>query len=230
MERKFQTTFIPKKPISGSFEVKRREHVSAFLGASVILALITLGLAAGFYFWGKTIGDSIISLDGKINDARKLLDENSFIAFQKLNDRVKSAKSILAGRYSYFDFLSYLERAMLKNISVISLTVKKASGEYTAELDGEALSFQAVALQSDEFAKHPAVKKAIFSDLGMDKTRRVVFQVALAIDPPLINKDLTQPDVPAEDDTTTPAGGDAVAPPADNIPETNASDIDNFRF
>ena len=119
---------------------------------------------------------------------------------------------------------------MLKNISVISLTVKKASGEYTAELDGEALSFQAVALQSDEFAKHPAVKKAIFSDLGMDKTRRVVFQVALTIDPPLINKDLTQPDVSAEDDTTTPAGGDAVAPPADNIPETNASDIDNFRF
>jgi hypothetical protein len=104
------------------------------------------------------------NLDRRLNTARDLLNEHSTVPpLFALIDEI-TLKSV---RYTYFSYVNNGSAA-------------------TVRMSGEASSFQSIALLALEYNRSGKINNPIFSNLGVELSGQVTFDVAFNIDPVLV--------------------------------------------
>ncbi len=184
MDPKFQTSFIPKQPVSAGETYRTTGGVNLVVLLSFIVLIVAGVTAIGLSFYQKSLVASIDSINIKLAKIREDLEPSLIAKIKRMDTRIESAKSILNRHRATSVFFSLLENSTLKNVSFQSFDYKEADEEKIAvTMKGEATSYGAVAIQADELLKGKGVIDPIFSDFSLNQFGRVLFSVRFNIDP-----------------------------------------------
>lgn len=185
MDGKFQTSFIPKKPVV-SAERSRNSGMSLFMIVSIFIFAVSLALA-GLVFFGQRYLSSQLEKDKQnFSKAQENFDSITIETLVKLSKRIESAKKILNKHRAILPIFDFLETKTLENIRFKTVNVSfSEDGIPKLDIKGEAKNFSAVALQSDVFSESKELKNSIMSDVDLALTGGVTFNFTSEVDPNL---------------------------------------------
>jgi len=196
METKFQTSFIPKKPMVQ--EKKISSGINLFLLISLIIFFITSGLAGYVYFEKQRL---VKKIDGEKTTIAKnknslTKDSLSIESFVELNTRIEVSKELLSKHITVVPIFSFLQDRVLKNVRFNSFVFSYSdkadtSGKNSVKVDvsGKALNWRTMAAQVDEFSKtqwKSIIKESKISNLSLSSDGSVAFLYTAYLNPDFI--------------------------------------------
>lgn len=193
METQFKNSFIPKKPIdvSGNLRTTRSsKHIFSTI-FSLIGTLIFVATLAGYgatFVWQIKLRKNIDSQVVQLKKARDEFNDSFIQEATRLNNRIVEAKSMLDNHVSPSSLYAMIEKKTLQTVSFSKFSFKdNEDGTLTVSGSGDALRYESIVLQSDAFGKSGFLRNVIFTDLKADDTNRVVgFSFEATLDPQLI--------------------------------------------
>jgi hypothetical protein len=185
METKFQTSFIPKKPLPGDPNLKHTPATSSILMLiAVILFVASLG-GAGFTFLAKGY------LEKVQEDSRKNLADNEkrfnlplIEELKKANTKIDLAKQLIQNHIAVSEALNIIANLTAEKVYFTSFQFLAGDAKattYRIKMAGVADSFNSIAFQSDVFGKsskygtNKVIKNPILSDLSVSDAGDVKF-------------------------------------------------------
>lgn len=196
METKFQTSFIPRKPIAQ--ETARKAGISLFLLISVIVFLIVLGISGYVFLEKQLLVKNIINEQQVIeqNQTGLVSDATTIESIITLDSRINVANQLLNSHVSISPIFGFLQQITLRNVRFrnFSFTVsgKDEAGQprVAIQMSGQARDFETVASQADEFGKtnwNNIIKEPKISGLNLATDGSVTFTFSAFVVPVFIN-------------------------------------------
>lgn len=190
MDKEFQTSFIPKKPLTEERIVTRRP-VSLVNFVVTLIFIGSLVAAGGAYAYQLTLKKSVSDMDAQLVLARNSFDPNVIAEMQMLDKRLKASGEILDSHIMISPIFISLQSVTLKTVSYTKFTyeLKTEAGkkQVDVQMSGKATGYDAIALQSDSLATNKYIKNPIFSNLNLDEKGRVTFDLSFTVDPSFVN-------------------------------------------
>ena len=189
METKFQTSFIPKQPVTA--EAPRHTSVtSLFFLFGFIIFMASIAAAGGVFIYGQVIHKNIQQGTAQLTINRNAFDPNTISQITRLNDRINSADYLLKKHKSVSTLFLVLSNATLKNVRFTDFNYVGIDDKISLTMKGQATSYETVALQAKEFT-NPNLKNVfrspLFGDLTLDTQGNVSFSFTTNIDPFLVD-------------------------------------------
>ncbi len=189
METKFQTSFIPKQPVT---ETAHRASSSGLIFLiSLILFVASIAAAAGAFLYNDYIDKSIVEGNAQLKRNEQALDPTTIQGLTRLNDRINSATTLLDKHVAVSRLFAVLSDATLQNVRFNDFTYANAGGDkVNISMKGQATSYETVALQSKSFtdpSRKNVFKSPLFGDLNLDQSGNVTFSFSASIDPSLVS-------------------------------------------
>lgn len=181
MDTKFQTSFIPRKPlVPNSSAVPQNSG-----GSNGLLVLIALGLfgvsvasAVLVLGWQRVEQGSIEKNKVTLAETRKQFGED-VVMLKRFNSKIKLAKEVVDNHVSVSNIFEALEEVTVDNVRYkefsFELPANPANDKIFFELAGEAKTFEALAFQSDTILESDKFVSPIFSDLEINEKNLVDF-------------------------------------------------------
>ncbi len=218
MDTRFQTSFIPKKPIVGSDTVYSSERVSAFFVVALILFLASVASAAGVYVYEKTLEKANLANDQKLGEKEKRFEPATLNEIQVKNTQISAAKDILAKHVVISEFLKNLSTFTLQTVRFKTFDYKYTSPEkITISMKGEGRDFRSVALQSDIFAKKNTIfKNPIVSNLAVNTDGTIDFDFTASLTAEVLSYKASRPVTTTTNTTTNTASSTSTRSAAQN--------------
>lgn len=188
MDAKFQTSFIPKRPLTAPTIAPHHGGMSIFMVLSVVLFIVSIaggGLAIGWKnFLQKQQNDYKTTLERSRNQFNPELIEQ----LKKANTKIDLSKQLLKNHLAVSGVFDIIARLTAENIRFNSLDFSAPIGSSPTAKDGVRVtmrgvgtSFSAIAFQSDVFGqsakygKNKLLKNPVLSDLAVDQNGNVAF-------------------------------------------------------
>ena len=194
METKFQTSFIPKKPVVE--ERASSSSISLFLLLSIIVFLVSLGLGGWVFIQKDLLIKNIKSAEEIIRANKAAFELNTIESMIRLDSRIKIAKGLLVSHVSISPIFSFLEDKTLKSVRFKTFSFsgagKDESGASSVKvtMTGQARDFKTVALQAEEFGNvnyRNIIKNPVFSDLNLTSDGSVSFSASMLVVPSFLS-------------------------------------------
>ena len=182
----FQTSFIPKKSFDQTASLKKKSS-GIVLPLAVIIFLVSAFSAGGVFLYEKFLNSSIERKKESLETAKAAFEPELIRQLSRLGIKLATAESLLGEHVALSSFFEFLEEITLETIRFNSFSYTIDETGLKISMEGEALSFAAVALQSDEFAKQRYLREPVFSGLDLDDTGNVEFMVTAYVDPALVS-------------------------------------------
>jgi hypothetical protein len=190
MEAKFQTSFIPKKPIIQEERIHSR--LSIFLLISLIIFFVSLGLAGWVFLKNKLLIQQIVDQQKTVQTNKNGLTKDSVTveSIVALDSRIMLANQLLANHVAISPIFSFLGQRTLTNVRFKSFSVTSVGQDSTGvtsvkiEMSGQAKDFNSVASQADEFGKSDytnIIKEPKISGLSLNPDGSVAFIFSASI-------------------------------------------------
>ncbi len=200
IEKDFQTSFIPKKPLAQD-RVSREKPISILNVIATIIFFASLSVGVVFYFYKLSLADSIQKMANDLERAQAAFEPTLIYELETLDRRITASQEILDRHISVTPIMTGLSAITLKSVQFTDFdfgvgTDNKNIIEVT--LKGKAKSYTAIALQAEELKKQPAFIDPIFSNLSLDTKGNVVFDLNFEVDPAFVSYDID-----SESTTTT---------------------------
>ncbi|MBI3305658.1 hypothetical protein HYZ82_00815 [Candidatus Nomurabacteria bacterium] len=192
MEQNFQTSFIPKKPVIEQ-RVTPVRSVSALTIISLFILFAVLLGTGGLYFYKVSLEKSIVQMENDLNLARDRFEPSKITELQTLDKRLRDSTEILSKHTAatpIFQALSDITMQTVRYTKFAYETAEGKSGEGSKvgiKMSGIAVGYRSVALQSDLFAKNKNFISPIFSNLTLDPSGNVQFDLEFSVDPAFVN-------------------------------------------
>lgn len=180
------TSFVPKTPVQTVVRPPSSgTNVLALIG-TFLLVLAIVG-AIGTFLYDRYLLGVITAKSEEITIAQNEINTDTIEDFVRLRNRFEASAKLLNDHVAVSQFFDLLEKSTLQNIRFESLTfVKQDDGTITVQMAGVAKSFNALAAESNAFAREPYIKSAIFSDINTQLNNTVTFSFDARLDPRLI--------------------------------------------
>ena len=189
MEQNFQTSFIPKKPmIPESVTVAR--PVSILLIISLFILFTVLIATGGLYLYKGSINKSIITMQDSLQKAQARFEPSAISKLQVLDKRLDASSQILGNHLSITPIFSALEALTMKSVRYTNFSYDLGTDKnptVNVKMSGIAIGYRSVALQSDLFAQNKNIIDPVFSNLTLDNSGNVIFDLEFSVDPAFVN-------------------------------------------
>lgn len=199
METKFQTSFIPKKPVASVGAIggvtptpPKRKSNSILMTIALFLFLLSLGAAGGVYFWKGLLLSSQESYKTQLAQREKQFNTRLIEELKRQDIKITTIDQLLSNHLSISDVFDILGSFTIQNVRFSSLDLTapaNSSEEIKVSMKGVAANFSAVAFQSqvfntlDQYGLRGIVKNPILSDPVLDSAGTVSFNFTASIDP-----------------------------------------------
>ncbi len=182
MDPRFQTSFIPKKPIVASTD-KKGLSINLFVLFSTTLFVLSIGLAVSAYVYQSILVKDLEAKKASLAKSQKQFEPELIKKIARFDSRLSIANSLVKNHLypsSIFDLISRttLKTVRFRDFSFSSLGKDKIS----VSMKGQAQSFASVALQADAFAEEKLFKNAVISDFSLDSSGVVSFSFSGTVD------------------------------------------------
>jgi hypothetical protein len=193
MDTTAKPSFIPKRPLSVASSAPRR-GINPLSLIGFIIFFAALVLAAGVFVWKMSLEREIRDLQTSLEEAREVLDDQVIAELVALSARMQSAKTLLNNHRAVSAFFDFLEPLTLKNVRFKNFTFSSGTnqgnpgGQLGVSMDGEALNFATLALQSDVIlANTQYLRQPSFTNVAVDRNGVVTFRFAAFINPEIVS-------------------------------------------
>jgi hypothetical protein len=201
METKFQTSFIPKRPLvsvggaaagAGFAPNRPRRTGSAFFNASVLLFIVSLGLAGGMYAWKSVTLANQDDLKLQLAERQKQFNPDLIAELKGINVKIDAAKQLITRHLAISNVFDVISKMTIEKVRFNSLDLtgpNTQSNDIKISMNGYGIDLSAVAFQSDvlgeleQFGLRNIVKNPILSNPVLEATGAVSFGFSASIDP-----------------------------------------------
>ena len=170
MEPKFQTSFIPKKPIIDSPGIvvsHSKESSNIFSTIATVFFIITLLVYGSMFGYKIILQNQIISADKSLNDARASLETSKIQDLLDANSRIEATKNLLEKHIVVSELLLLVQSLTIKNFRYTDFQYKNNNGLPSMSASTEAGSYNAIIQQSKVFDGASFIQGYSFSDFGL---------------------------------------------------------------
>ena len=166
MDNSFQTSFIPKKPITSSGSKYVRPPTSIFT-VLAFLVLILVGIASGgLYLYKNYLLNQKVSLSASLEKVRESFEKDTIDELELYDKRASASRKILGGHIVLSPMFTLLGNLTIPSIQYTAFDHQTDLQQgFTVKLSGVALDYRSIALQADVFnsAKGRLFKNVVFS-------------------------------------------------------------------
>ncbi len=203
MDPRFQTSFIPKKPIVAQ-PGRAPSSINLFSLLATVVFIVALALSGGVFFYKQLTQKQIDANKVSLEKAKDAFEPDTINQIVRLDTRIVTSKKLLANHLAitpFFDFLSSitLPTVRFKTFDFTHLGKDKIK----VSMSGQARDYASVALQSDLLNKQKYLKETIIGDMSLDSSGTISFSVDTVVDPDLLSYALSIGVVPVKSATTT---------------------------
>lgn len=184
---------------------RRRRYVSIFNIAALVVFLGSLILAVGVFVYKDVSEGALASRKQELQAQKGSFSTSDIEALRELDRRISVAQALLDRHLSPSVVFDALEERTLADVSFSAFSyLRRESGSVEVLLDGTALRFNTVALQSRELGNTHVLASSIFSDLNIDEDgQRVTFTVTGEANDAALQYTATAPAAPTATSTAT---------------------------
>lgn len=188
MEPKFQTSFIPKKPIVNDIGVEvrvvRDTNVISLIGNIFFIAtLVALG---GLYAGKMIVRNQIDTAKTEIKKESEAFQLDKVNELIDNNSRIVAAKNLVDKHVAVSPLLSLVESLTVKRMRLLGLVYSNKAGVPTLNLTAEALNYNVLAEQSRIFKESTYMSNNQFSNFVLEDNGYIKVDFATAIDTNLV--------------------------------------------
>lgn len=199
MEPKFQTSFIPKKPLTASASGPARHSISVFLTISIIIFIISLGAAGFAYTWENILNSEQGQYKDTLAKDQDQFNTNLINTLTKANTKIDIAESLIANHLAVSEIFNIIGQLTIGSVQWKSFTFSApassgssaagTSKDTTISMQGETDSYYSVAYQSDVFGQsselgaNQVIKNPVLSNLSVGSDGKVGFSFTASVNP-----------------------------------------------
>ncbi len=205
MDKRNKISFIPQKPISRKIQGSIRP-ASLMIAVSFAVFFFTFAVYGGMFFYNFNLENAVEDKQQELKLVKDKLDPGDIMGrAQKLQKKVSNVSGILDSHIAPSIVFGLLEDITLQSISFntfeftnsddtmgrgVGLEEKSDGTSFSINLKGVAPSYSSVAYQSDiiekEIKKNNRVENFIISNISLDNTGSILFDLDLSISPSLL--------------------------------------------
>lgn len=182
---KFQTSFIPKKPVVGPQSTRASGGIFYVLGS--IIFTIAIIASIGVFGYQKFLEGKIAKMEIDLAQAREALDPELIKEISRTNNRFVYAEEIINKHQTTSSFFNVLEKLTLQSLRFSSIVYNTDVQGLLVTLKGEAKSYSVIALQSKIFSEDKNFVDPQFSDLDLNEQGNVVFTFKSHLNPDVVS-------------------------------------------
>ncbi len=196
METKFQTSFIPKKPIvpvgGATAPIKHHHATSLLMTIAVFIFLASLVAAGGAYLWKGYLLSAQEDYKKQLSERERQFNVDLIEELKRANVRIDMASKLLGNHLALSQVFDILSRMTIVKVRFksLELTNTGVDGEgIRVEMKGSGTNLSAVAFQSDVLAQleqyglRKVIKNPILADPALDASGEVGFTFSAVVDP-----------------------------------------------
>ncbi|MCX6755944.1 MAG: PilN domain-containing protein [Candidatus Nomurabacteria bacterium] len=232
MDKSFQTSFIPKKPLLQESYVKS-EPMSFFSFIAGVLFVGSLLCFGGLYLYKSFLLNQKSVLEKSLLSSRDSFEPETIKVLELFDLKTNISKQLLSSHTVISPFFNTLSSLTIPSVQYTKFGIDVSEKGASVTMTGVALDYQYIALQAQTFnnAKGSYFKNVIFSDLVLKdkKSGNVSFKISFDVDPALLSyeRSVSSPEsaqpavnnvIPAKDVPST----DVVAPVSQDIKIDNS--------
>lgn len=178
MEAKFQSSFIPKKPLSDSQKVLGpvKKNTNIFSVIATLVFLVTIFVSGGLFVYEKIVEKQLVDTSKELDAARAAFETDKIQDLIDASTRLNSVKGMLEKHFAVSELLVLMQNYTVKTIQFNNFKFDNKSSNPLLSMDGEALSYNAVAKQSEVFAGTGFINNTLFSDFTLTDSGSVKFK------------------------------------------------------
>jgi hypothetical protein len=179
------TSFVPKQPVVATRRQRASTSVFAIIAYFVAgVALVAAGLVFAYQAYLTNVRTA---KEQQLTSAEAQVNIEVVKDYIRLRNRFRATESLLDGHVAASQFFDVLETLTLQNVRFQALQLAVSEDRSASiEMRGVAKSFNALAAESSAFAAEKRIKRAIFSDIAVDKSGIVTFILRAELDPSLL--------------------------------------------
>ena len=181
-----QTSFIPKKSLAKD-TIVREVPVGFFTLISTVLFFASLFSGIGVYFYKNFLNAQIKQNSGLLQSAQKAFDTTLIVELERIDKRIESAKGILTNHIVVSPIFKLLETSTIPSVRFNTFSYSFSNRKIEINMSGQARNYAYVALQSDVLGKNKYFLQHIFSDLNLDGSGNVTFNLSTVVSPTLLS-------------------------------------------
>lgn len=187
MENSFQTSFIPKKPITST--VSEKEPKSFFSIISIFILIVIILVSGGLYFYKSYLTKQKTDLSASLSITRDSFEKDTIEELELFDKRVESAKQILSKHLVFSPMFKLLGEMTIPQIQYTKFSQQTTDNSFIVNMEGTARDYRAIALQADMFntTKGSSFKNVLFSNLSKDKNNNVTFNLKFEVSRDLLS-------------------------------------------
>lgn len=210
MDEKFRSSFIPKQPLVGQeggsprYSRKRSERPSLFISLSTLAFVVSILAFGGVWGYTLFVEREIEDMEVRLEEQRQQFKPAEIAEYKRFDDRLKIAANILNSHVALSEIFSLLEEITLPSVRYTSFDFSKdavpateteiggelvetpASERLLVALEGEAGTFEDIALQAEGFKNNQFIRSSTFSTFQLNETGMIGFEIQATLDPSLI--------------------------------------------
>ncbi len=188
MDPQVQASFIPKR----SLDVAAPRSGGGTGGLLFLIALLifvaSLVAAGASFAYTQYLNNAIASKAKSLTLAEGAYDPGTIQDLVRLDDRLTQANILLKNHVAISGIFTFLSTQTLANVSFSSFGYELGNdGTAKITMQGVADGFSTVALQSDQFGSNKLLKDVVFSNITVDSSGRVTFNVSATVDPSILS-------------------------------------------
>lgn len=202
METKFQTSFIPKKPLTTEPGRSISNNGSSggssiFMALAVIVFIASIGLAGFTFVWKNILLNSQEQYKRDLAKNEQSFNISLIEDLKKASAKLSLAKEIIRSHVAVSEVFKIIGALTIDGVRFTDLTYEGPTGSGDSgtmgkiALKGIATSYSSIAFQSDVFGQssklgtNKVIKNPLLSDMNLDANGNVGFTFSANIDPSL---------------------------------------------
>ncbi|MEI7720202.1 MAG: hypothetical protein WCI89_03275 [bacterium] len=188
MNPQVQSSFIPKKPLTGlGAHTSSSAFGSIFLLIAILLLAASLVSAGAAFAYERYLISSIAGNSASLDKAQAAFDPATIQELVRMDSRLTNAQALLQKHVAASALFGFLASQTLQRVSFSNFSYALGDdGSVSVTLAGEADSFSTLALQSDQLSANKLLKDVLFSGVAVGQSGQVTFSVRANVDPGVI--------------------------------------------
>lgn len=201
MPPKFQSSFIPSKPVGGSAAaapsfaphanvipqaapVRHHDIVSFAARLIFTLSLIAAAAAVGYKFY---LNYSIAQMGRELETLRSQIATSQTNEIIRLNSRITTTEMLVQNHKVLTPVFAFLESSTPQSVSLREFNFATTDKGPQVVIKGLAKSYSSLALEAATIGKNASFKNPQFSDIQLDQNGNVAFTMMATLSPDLLS-------------------------------------------
>ena len=189
MDQNFQTSFIPKKPIVEE-RVTHTESVGFLFVLSILILFVILLGTGGLFFYKTSVVKNNADMTVSLNNVQNSFEPSKITELQLLDKRLNAANEILSNHIAISPVFAELQKITMETVRFTDFSYNfgtTANANVDIKMSGVATGYRALALQSDLFDQDKYFINPIFSNLTLDSSGNVLFDLDFSVPYSFVN-------------------------------------------